>query len=115
MKKHWALPLGLSALVFLAGMVAIGVLGSRNDWGDGGSPWMMGWGFGWMWIMPVFMLVFWGLVLWAVVAVVQGLSRADGSRTSNPDGDSPLEILKRRYARGEISKEEYEEKKRDLV
>ncbi|MBI2165039.1 MAG: SHOCT domain-containing protein [Chloroflexi bacterium] len=75
------------------------------------GPGMM-WGFGWMWFMPVFMIAFWGLVIWAVVALVQGLSRPG---TSGGHEESALEVLKRRYAGGEITKEEYEEKKRVIA
>ena len=73
---------------------------------------MMG-GFGWGWFMPIFMIIFWGLVIWGIVALVRGVSEprsSDSSRTN-----SALEILQRRYAMGEINKEEYEEKKKDLV
>ena len=82
-----------------------------GDWGMMG-PGMMG-GFGWGWFMPIFMIIFWGLVIWAVVALVRGLSQSRGSDSST--ADSALEVLKRRYARGEINKEEYNEKKKDLV
>ena len=45
--------------------------------------------------------------------MVRGLS---GSRPSDsPKAESVLEILKKKYAQGEINKEEYEEKKKDLV
>jgi putative membrane protein len=92
------------------------VFGAISGWQYGGwgmmGPGMMG-GFGWMWFMPIFMILFWGLVIWGVVALVRGLS---GSRPSDsPKADSALEVLKRRYALGEIDKEEYEEKKRDLA
>ncbi len=59
-------------------------------------------------------MVFWillivGMVL-LVVWVVQKAMGGGAGRT-----ESALEILKKRYARGEVSKEEYEEKKRDLL
>ncbi len=76
------------------------------------GPGMMG-GFGWMWLMPIFFIIFWGLVIWGIVALVRGLSGSRGSDSSKTD--SALEVLKKRYARGEINKEEYEEKKKDLV
>ncbi len=76
------------------------------------GPGMMG-GFGWWWFMPIFFILFWGLVIWGIVALVRGLS---GSRDSDSStADSALEVLKRRYAKGEIDKKEYEEKKKDLV
>lgn len=76
------------------------------------GPGMMG-SFGWGWFMPVFMILFWVLVIWAVVALLSG---ATSSRTDSSGRiESALEVLKKRYARGEISKDEYEEKKRDLV
>ncbi len=85
--------------------------GQYGGWGMMG-PGMMG-GFGWGWFMPIFMIIFWGLVIWGIVALVRGLS---GQRSSDSSkADSALEVLKRRYARGEIDKEEYEEKKKDLV
>ncbi len=85
--------------------------GQYGGWGMMG-PGMMG-GFGWMWFMPIFMILFWGLIIWGVVALVRGLS---GSRSADsPKAESALDVLKRRYARGDISKEEYEEKKKDLA
>ncbi len=85
--------------------------GQYGGWGMMG-PGMMG-GFGWMAIMPVLWLAFLGLIIWAVVAAVRGSSQS-GSQDSSKTG-SALEVLKERYARGEINKEEYEEKKKDLV
>ena len=85
--------------------------GQYGGWGMMG-PGMMG-GFGWMAIMPVLWIVVLGLIIWAVVAAVRGSSESRSSDSSK--ADSALEVLKRRYARGEINKEEYEEKKRDLA
>lgn len=70
----------------------------------GGSGWMMAGG----WIA---MLVFWALVIAGIVALVRVLRNgsAGGQRT-----DSATETLRRRYAAGEISKEQFEEMKRTL-
>lgn len=71
---------------------------------------MDGWGFGGM---GYGMLLFWGLVILIIVVLLRNLW---GSRDLNlPEKEkSALEILDERYARGEIGKEEYDEKKRDL-
>jgi len=92
------------------------VLGAVWGWQGGGwgmmGPWMTG-GFSWMWLMPIFFILFWGLVIWGIVTLVRGRSGPRGSGSS--EADSALEVLKKRYARGEINKEEYEEKKKDLA
>ena len=92
------------------------VFGAFWGWQSGGwgmmGPHMMG-GFGWMWLMPIFWIVFIGLIIWAIVAFVRGSSGSRGQDASKMD--SALEVLKKRYARGEISKEEFEEKKKDLA
>ncbi len=72
---------------------------------------MMGWNMG-LWM--VFNLIFWiliivGIVLLAVWVAQKAMGGGSGTE------ESALEILKKRYAHGEISREEYEEKKRDLV
>jgi putative membrane protein len=92
------------------------VSGAMYGWPYGG--WGMMWpgmmaGFGWMWLMPVLGIVFLGLIIWAIVASVRSSNGSKGSDSSK--ADSALEVLKNRYARGEISKEEYEEKKKDLA
>lgn len=103
-----AIIIGVILLVLLiAAPLAWG--GWRGDgWGMMGSG-MMGWGL----LAAVFMVLFWVLVIWAVVALVRGLSQSGGSDSSR--AESALEVLKKRYARGEISKEEYEERKKDLA
>jgi len=66
-------------------------------------------GFGWWMMIP--MVLFWGLIIWGTVALVQRASTPSGSSVA---GESALELLKRRYARGEIGREEYEQKRRDI-
>ncbi|HXZ45076.1 MAG TPA: SHOCT domain-containing protein [archaeon] len=70
--------------------------------------WMWGaWGIG----MMLMVLLFWALV---IVAIVLGVRWLVGQpKGSQPD--SALEILRQRYARGEINREEFEQKKRDLA
>ena len=72
---------------------------------------MMQWHWwGWMWFGPIFMLLFWVFLIAGVVVAVKWVLGSGGK-----SGESALDILKKRYARGEISKEEFEEKKRDIV
>ncbi len=87
--------------------------GQYGGWGMMG-PGMMG-GFGWMWLMPVFWILFLGLIIWAIIALVRGVSQPGGTNSSSSRPESALEVLKKRYARGEIDKKEYDEKKKDLV
>lgn len=71
-------------------------------WGD------CGWGMGFGWI---FMIIFWGLVILGIVYLIQVVSKG----TKKEDTETPLDILKKRYAKGEITKEEYERMKDDLT
>ena len=71
------------------------------------GPWM--WGIGWIW-----MAIFWLLVILGIAALLKWLLR-QGSGHGTMGVESPLEILKKRYAKGEINKEEFEEKKRDIL
>lgn len=89
------------------------IFGLIGGWQGYGGYGMMG-GYGGMWFMPVLMIVFWGLVIWGIVALVRGVASPSNTVSSN-QSDSALEILRKRYARGEVSKEEFEEKKKDIV
>lgn len=73
---------------------------------------MMGGGMGgWMLLGVIFWIL---LIAGAVLLVVWAVQKAAGSGAGRTE-ESALEILRKRYARGEISKEEFEEKKRDLM
>jgi putative membrane protein len=87
---------------------------SYEDWHMG--PGMMyGWGMGWF--GGIFMILFWVLVLVALVFGIKWLvqSTKGDSRSTQTGASRALEILKERYARGEINKQEFEEKKKDLL
>ena len=71
-------------------------------WGEG-----WGWGFGMLW-----MVGFWVLVIAGVVLVAKWIAGA--SARSGPAPGTALEVLKKRYAKGEIGREEFDQKKRDL-
>lgn len=85
-----------------------------KDWGwHMMGPGMMG-GFGWGWFIPILILLFLGLIIWAIVTLVRGASQSGNSDAVSSRSDSALEVLKARYARGEISQEEFERIKKDL-
>lgn len=80
------------------------------DWGWGMHPMWWAWGAGGI-LMMVMMLVFWGLIIAGIVLALRWLVRqGNGSRS-----DAALEILRQRYARGEINRDEFEARRRDLT
>jgi putative membrane protein len=74
---------------------------------------MMGHGYGFGFGIPgIGMWIVWILLIVAIVWVVKLLSDRNTLRSG---GKSALEILQERYARGEIHRDEYESKRRDLL
>lgn len=59
----------------------------------------------------IFMILFWVLVIVGIVYLVKYLI----SLQSKKQDKTPLDILKERYAKGEIDKEEFEKRKKDLI
>ena len=73
--------------------------------GDYGHGWGMG--MGWWWIIGLIIVI---AVVWMIV---KGMNQ-NNSASQSP-GKSALDILKERYAKGEIDKQEFEERKKDLM
>jgi putative membrane protein len=87
----------------------------NGDWHMGHG--MMDWGYyGISWFWHISMIVFWIAIIVGIVFLIRWLiiSTRNGFKGPNRE-DSDLEILRKRYAQGEINKEEFEEKKRDLL
>ncbi|MHB0869068.1 MAG: SHOCT domain-containing protein [Chloroflexota bacterium] len=103
-----AIVVGAIALVVLL----LGVLG-----GGMMGPGMMGWGgFGFSPLWWVFMLLFWVLIISGGAMLLIWLFRQAQPTGAGPGPTTsrPLDILRERYARGEITREQYEEMRRDL-
>jgi putative membrane protein len=108
----------ISQLMFLS-MFAVLVPLARDalaqwrgyDWRHG--PGMMG---EWGWFGGIFMVIFWVAVIIGIIFLIRWLmqSTSAGGHGARSE-ESAMEILKKRYARGEIDKKEFEQKKKDLV
>ena len=80
---------------------------SPYDWGWRMHPmWAWGWGVG----MMAMMLLFWGVLILAAVAGIRWFI----GQGKPPRADSALEVLRERFARGEIDKDEFASKKHEL-
>jgi putative membrane protein len=86
------------------------------DAGNGGGPWHWGHG-GWDWAMGfhgLVWLLFLALVVFAVVLLVRAATRGASPALAGADGRAAVAVLDARYARGEIDRDEYLERKGDL-
>lgn len=105
--KVFAVAGGAGALAVVLSGAPVGAQERAWEWGMHPMAWM--WGAGGLLVMLT-MLVFWGLVIAALVLAIRWLVTAD----RRPGRDAALEILRERYARGEIGREEFEGRRRDL-
>ena len=85
------------------------------QWGSGEGPW--GWHMWWgVWGvgMMLFMLLFWALVVAGVVAILRWMFGRSGPAGRADRPDRALEILKERYAKGELTRDQFQAMRRDL-
>ena len=120
--KNTGLVIGIVILVVLA-VLLLGGVGMMGLGGFGmiGPGLMGGLGLGGMLFGGLLMVAFWALVIGGAIWLVVTLARSGQASTTAPQntgalaaGQIPLDILKVRYAKGEITKEQFEEMKRDL-
>lgn len=69
-----------------------------------------GFGFGW-----IFMMLWWVLILVGIAALVKWMVASSGAGSRTGSDSKALDILKERYARGEIDEQEFQKRKRDLT
>ncbi len=86
--------------ILIALLVAVVLLFS------GGGMMGFGMGFG----MGGIMVLFWGAIIWLVISLINA-----GTQKSEEIPESALTILKKRYARGEVTKEQYLEMEKELT
>ena len=114
--KKWTVGIGIGLAI--AALLVVGLALGGGHIGRGrywpGPSAMMGSTYGTMHTLGggIFMMLFWGAVIGGLVLLVAGLGRKDDKPVN---GDiAPLDILKRRYANGEIDHEEFERIKESL-
>src|SRR3990167_8977582 len=87
--------------IFIAVIVALFLIGSFGMGGYGMMGFGMGFGF-------IFMLLFLGIIIWLIVTLI------NSAQSNKKDDSDPLTILKKRFAKGEITKKQFEKMKKEL-
>ncbi len=102
-----ATALGTLTLPWLAwaDMAGEGANGHGHMWGGGWAHWIFG---------PVMMILFIAVIVAVVVLIVRWLGGAGGGATQAAKPKAALDILEQRFARGEIDKEEFEQRRQTL-
>jgi len=92
-------------IALLAGVILLFLGGGMRGFGTGymGYGVMMGFG-------AIMMILFWGAIIWFVISLINA-----GTKKPEETPESALTILKKRYAKGEITKEQYIEMGKDLI
>ena len=72
-------------------------------------------GAGWWIVMMVLMVLFWGAIIAAVVWLIRGVTRSGSTSGERLSRESPVEILERRFAEGEITAEDYRARREVLL
>ena len=75
---------------------------------------MTGYGMGFGVVGYIFMALFWLLIIGGGIWLLSNLFPKNNNQTTQPGRETALDILKQRYARGEINKEAYESMRYDL-
>ena len=76
------------------------------------DTWMHGgWGWGWMTLMMFGMVLFWAAIIFGVVWLI----RTTVDRRPEPQSESPLGVLERRFAQGTISADDYRARREILL
>lgn len=99
------------SFLIIVGWILPYITGGRLD-SYGGKEWSGPWhmmGMGGMWMFPFFPIIVLVLILYFAFGQNQW------GRLGSEPGESALEILKKRYAKGEITKEEFKEMKKELL
>ncbi len=101
-----------AALLGPAGLSSAAWAQERTGFYDGSHMWGGGW---WMFFGPLMMILFIAAIVVVVVLAVRWLGGpSHGGAIYAPLGKTPLDILKERFAHGEIDKDEFEERRRTL-
>jgi|GEM_PF-328378 len=97
---------GTGILTFLFTEKAALAYRGQSCWWGPGTGFMGGWGMGWF--GPLVTLLFWGFLIAGAIFLVRGSIQMLKGRSSHSSGpSSPLDIIRKRYASGEIDLEEY--------
>ena len=108
-------PMIMILLILVVLMIVGGIrpffMGDSFDGHEGGTwsgPWHM-MGTGGFWMFPFFPIIVFVVILYLIFV------RNHGCWSGHDSGDSALELLKKRFAKGEITKNEFEEMKKELL
>lgn len=95
-------------------MTTLSLFAALQRFGPRGYQGMMG---GWGWGFGILAMLFWLALIVLVIVLVWRLLERGGREDSGRHGsiETPLDIIEKRYARGEIDRDEFDRMKRDLT